>query len=385
MDEVTAARLERVAPRAHRLLGRGPAAGARGLESAGHESTGSRSGPPNDQDRRDIAARLRAVARVTPTIAGRDVAAEADGIASALVEEANRVLAELAGGGSASAVDANGALALEAVIHTRGRPAIRLEAEGFEDLSVYPGSELWQALVETHETDLLAVAGATAAVFVRDRMAPQMKWVQGTAWLVAPDRAVTNRHVLFPPLGGMRLARRIPGTTTARLKSDLEVTLDFAFDNGTSRTVRYDILEVVFVAAENDPVDVAVLKVARSAASATTPTPLIVSAAGAFDPERLYVVGHPGRMPSVPEKVLAVFGTPDERKRVSFGEVMDDAPPVAGEVIHDASTIGGFSGGCVLGFLSREVRGLHYYGDPVAGNRAITADALRRHSVKTFL
>jgi hypothetical protein len=385
VNETAAGRLERVAPRARRFLATSARTPAAGLEAAGHESTRSRAGPPGEEDRRAIAARLRAVAARSPALAGRDVAAEADGVAAELVARANRLLAEIQGGAADSSVTATAALGLEAVIHVRGRPAVRLEDGRIEDLSVYPGSEIWQALAETHETAMLAVAGATGAVAVRDRMAPQLSWVQGTAWLVAPDHAVTNRHVLFPPLGGTRLARRIPGTTTARLKTDLEVTLDFAFDNGPSRTVRYCVLEVPFVAGESDPVDVAVLKVARTADSAAAPAPLVVSRATVFDAEQLYVVGHPGRMPAVPERVLAVFGNPDERKRVSFGEIMDGAAPVAGEVVHDASTIGGFSGGCVLGFLSQEVRGLHYYGDTSAGNRAITADALRRHAVKSFL
>jgi endonuclease G, mitochondrial len=381
-----AGRLERAPSRARRLLGGARAPAARGLEAT--ESTLSRVGPPDDEDRRAIAARLsevRATRATPPGLEGRDVAAEADGIAAELVARARSVMTALEGGAADSSVSARDALALEAVIHTRGRPAVRLEADGFEDLSVYPGADMWRVLVETNETMLLAVAGAAGAVAVRDRVAPQLKWVQGTAWLVGPDRAITNRHVLFPPLGGMRLARRIPGTTTARLKTDLEVTLDFAFDNGNSRVLRYRVAGVPFVSADADPVDVAVLTVQAEPGNVATPKPLAVSQAAAFDVERLYVVGHPGRMPSVPEAVRAVFGDPDERKRVSFGQTMDDAVAVAGEVVHDASTIGGFSGGCVLGFLSAEVRALHYFGDSVAGNRAITADALRRHAVKAFL
>jgi hypothetical protein len=53
--------------------------------------------------------------------------------------------------------------------------------------------------------------------------------------------------------------------------------------------------------------------------------------------------------------------------------------------MHDASTIGGYSGGCVLPFLTNEVVGLHYYGDPLTGNRAFTAAALRAHPVAKFL
>jgi hypothetical protein len=99
----------------------------------------------------------------------------------------------------------------------------------------------------------------------------------------------------------------------------------------------------------------------------------------------IYVIGHPGRMPNVPDRVLAVFGTPDERKRVGFGETMEPGTPRPNEIVYDASTIGGFSGGCVLPFLKNEVIGLHHYGDPLSGNRAFTAAALRAHAVAKLL
>jgi len=104
-----------------------------------------------------------------------------------------------------------------------------------------------------------------------------------------------------------------------------------------------------------------------------------------FDSDYLYVMGHPGRVAEAPEEVLAVFGAPDERKRVSFGELMDEDPQRSQELLHDASTIGGYSGGCVLGFRTREVAALHYWGDPVTGNRAFKMTALLAHEVGRFL
>src|SRR5262249_3301175 len=154
---------------------------------------------------------------------------------------------------------------------------------------------------------------------------------------------------------------------------------------GNARTVLYRVLEVSFISAENDPVDAAVLKIEALPTTTNSPKPLTVSTADTFDIERLYVVGHPGRMPAIPQQVLAGCGRPDERERVRFGELMAGAATIAGEVVHDASTIGGYSGGCVLGFSAAEVRALHFYGDSVAGNRAITADALRRHAIKVWL
>jgi hypothetical protein len=276
-------------------------------------------------------------------------------------------------------ITARDALALESVLRVRGRPALRIEGDTIEpiDDTKHPGSGMWRRYLDDFEDNVLFAAAATGAVVVSDPYsAPPEPWVQGSAWLVREDLVVTNRHVLFPPLGGMRLARRLLQPTAARLKSDLSVTIDFAFDSGAARNGRYAVEGVEFVAEERDPVDVAILKVRRI--GDLRPLPLSL-APGDFDQDYLYVMGHPGRMENVPDDVRAVFGDPDERKRASFGELMNADPRWPGELTYDASTIGGFSGGCVLGFHAREVIGLHYYGDPLNGNRAVSAVTLAAH------
>ncbi len=368
----------KVASRARRLFGiRGGASGAEGAEIGGaQEAMMVRAGPPDATDRKAIAARILA------TTAGRPdapTAKEAAGIAGELVNRAKAGMTALADGALDWRLGGDEAYGLEAVIHVRGRPAVRVYDDDLEDLAVYPGASLWQAAVDMHRGTILGVCASTGAVCVRDGFVPNAPWVQGTAWLVAPDLALTNRHVLFPPLGGTAIARRIPGSTAARMKQDYGITLDFAFDNGMVRETIYRVLEVPFVSEERDPIDAALLKVEKLSGPSAIPMP--VSRESVFELERLYVVGHPGRLTSVPEKVRAVFGDPDERKRVSFGLRMEADHLDPDELIHDASTIGGYSGGCVLGFLANQVRALHYWGDPEYGNRAITASALRRHPV----
>lgn len=392
IDEVTAGRLERVAPRAFRMFG---AAGRSTLESAGGgvQQSSRSAGLPNAADARAIADALKRGsgqhAAAGGPVAGRDPAIEADAIAAQLVARANEVLAQLRGGGSLGEVPADGAYALESVMRVRGRPALNVEGDSIEpiDGQKHPGSEFWLTFRSDYENDLVSVASATGAVMVKDRMGIQPNWVQGTAWLLKPNLVMTNRHVLFPPLGGMRLARRIPGaTTTARFKTDLEVTIDFSFDDRhPTRPLTCPVSEVLYVSEDVDPIDVALVRIGPPAdAAQELPAPLSIASCPS-DYQYIYVMGHPGKMPNVPENVLAVFGTPDERKRVSFGETIDAGAPAQNEFLHDASTIGGYSGGCVLPFLKREVVGLHYYGDPLVGNRAFTAAALREHAVGKFL
>lgn len=376
-------RLERTAPRVRRLFGTsaGPMAGVGpNAEAVGtQESSGRRVGPPNAEDARLIARQLKAAGG-----AASDPAA-ADALAATLVSRAHEALADLLNGGSNGALGLHNTIALEAVMHARGRPALRVvDGPGLEpiDDAKHPGSDIWRVILDDHEAALVKVAAATGAVVVRDKLIDLPAWVQGTAWSIGGDRFVTNRHVLFPP-GGMPLARRRPDNkTAARLKSDLEITIDLAFDNGPVREQKLPVIEVIFVAEEHDPVDVAILRVQPPAGIAMPPK--LELSPNEFGESRLFVVGHPGRMPLVPEKVQAVFGSPDERKRVSFGELMDADAAYSTDLIHDASTIGGYSGGCVLGFLSPGVVGLHYYGDSQQGNRAVLATALKPHAVGQY-
>lgn len=377
-------RLERAAPRARRFLAPRPAGSA---ESTGQEGAGPRLGMPDEEDARLIARKLRQAAPAATSLAGRDAAREADALAGTLVARARDAMLRLLGGAVDGALGAGEAQALEAVLHMRGRPALRVEGPRLESLDPvkHPGSEIWRSFLDDHEAALARVAGSTGAVRVRDRLAGATPWVQGSAWLAGGDRVVTNRHVLFPPPGGQRLARRRPGEpTAARLREQLEVQVDFAFDNGSPRAAALNVVEILYVSEEADPVDVAVLRLAVPMPE-LRPPPLIL-ARTEFDADQLYVVGHPGRIATdlVPEAIQAVFGSPDERKRVSLGELMDPLAARPHDLVHDASTIGGYSGGCVLGLLTQEVAGLHYYGDPESGNRAVLSTALLAHPVARF-
>lgn len=372
MGEIDMLRLERTPSRVRKLFGQAPGGG---LEAtAATEAAGPPSGSPEQRDVQAIAQRLKTMRAEE----GRPMSsAEAEGIARTIVANARRALLKLEGAPD-GALNQSDLISLEAVVQVRGRPAVRVLSEGLEDISVYPEAGLWKQLAAEHFKNLWAVTSATAAVRITDKLiSKRPAWVQGTAFLVASDLALTNRHVLFPPDGGVRIARRFPGTNRARIKGDYEVLLDFAFDNGAQRQNSYRIIDVPYVASDADPVDAALLRVEPIGGPA--PSALKVSRSDVFDIDRLYIVGHPGYLENVPDDIMAVFGRPDERKRVSFGELMDASSPDQKHIVHDASTIGGYSGASVVGFGSTEVRGLHYWGDSKSGNRAVPADALIKH------
>jgi hypothetical protein len=356
MDEQRAARLETAGARARALLGAGPGSGT------ATESAGASSQAPGAADVTLIAAKLARHGALS--------AEEAQATAAGLVQQAKTAVDKLSGGNVLTEDDS---LALESVMQVRGRPALRIVKGRLEDLSAYPGSELWQTLIAQHEQRMLATATATGAAMASVFATGNPPWLQGTAWLIADDRVITNRHVLVSD----DLNLLVSDGDRKKFGPGISMAIEFAADNrDPAASVRRNVTEVLYVSERQDPVDIAVLRIEGSNAAplkfATTAAPL-----------NLFVVGHPALALAVPEKVRAVFGNPDGRKRVSFGKRLD-LTLKPGEFLHDASTIGGFSGGPVLGILDGTVAGLHYFGDPENGNMAITADTIRAHAAHQF-
>jgi S1-C subfamily serine protease len=213
---------------------------------------------------------------------------------------------------------------------------------------------------------MVAAAAATGAAMVSAFDTGNPPWVQGSAWLIADDRVVTNRHVLR----STDLDLIVVDASGVRFRHGVSMTIEFAADNrNPAATVSKRVTEILYVSDRQDPVDIAVLRIDGGNAA-----PLTLATGPA--PRNLYVVGHPGLALSVSETVRVVFGNPDGRKRVSFGKRLD-VELRRGEFLHDASTVGGFSGGPVVGMLDGTVIGLHYYGDPQTGNMAFSTDKVR--------
>ncbi|WP_160939429.1 trypsin-like serine peptidase [Teichococcus coralli] len=343
---------------------------------------------PDEQDARAIAAKLRAVApAATAGAAGRDQDAEAAALGQSLVSRARDAMLRLLNGTADGNIGGGDATALEAVMFARGRPALRIVEARIEPISdqLHPGSGIWRTVIANHEGSMLTTCASTGAVRVRDKISGRGPWVQGTAWVIGGDCVVTNRHVVFPGGGFNHLAQRLPGQPPkAILKKHLDISVDFAFDD-TGPSLSFPVAEVLYVAEEGHPLDVAVLRLAANG-QAAMPGPLVmmedVLAVG-----DIYVVGHPGKLdPSlVPEKVQAVFGSPDERKRVSLGKQMEMDGRYPGDAVYDASSIGGFSGGAVCAIGLPGVGALHYMGDESNGNRGVLTSELLKSPVQGFI
>src|SRR5688500_6196475 len=124
LNETAGGRLELSAQRARLLMGN--EGNTTHLE--GGEADTLRTGPPDDQDRQDIAKRIRAARGDQPgVIAGQSLDDDADALAMQIVARANALLASLHEGRSIGSISDADAVAFEAVLQVRGRPALSVE------------------------------------------------------------------------------------------------------------------------------------------------------------------------------------------------------------------------------------------------------------------
>jgi V8-like Glu-specific endopeptidase len=363
MDESFAGRLEITGTRARAFFGTGPG------NTEATESTEAGGGPPSAKDAAKLAKRIeRGAAFDTAT---------ARVMADEIVAQAHSAMEKLAEAANDSALSERDALALESVIHVRARPALRVRQNALESLANYPGSEIWQDFITDYEEKIMSTANVTGAVIVSVFGTGNPPWVQGSAWLIAENRVVTNRHVVFSE----RLKLAEPDSADAmKLAKNVTIYIDFAYDDrNPAASVRRKVTGVRYVASFADPVDIAVLDIEGMSGV----TPLKFQDDGVAAPRNLFVVGHPAPMVQTPPAVQAVFGNPDGRKRVSFGKILDG--PAEGDLLHDASTVGGYSGAPVVGISSGMVAALHYYGQPSRANLAVKAEAILAHSVQRHL
>ena len=150
------------------------------VESA-HIGTATIRGSPNDNDVPRMAAQLRAA---TGTRMSNQ---QIEGLARSIVLRASAGLERIEGG-SATNLSLEEASAIEAVVHVRGRPAVRVLGRKLEDIRAYPESELWFLLYDQHRRKVIATTDASAAVRVRDKLIPGREWVQGTAILIVANK-----------------------------------------------------------------------------------------------------------------------------------------------------------------------------------------------------
>ncbi|MGO7301411.1 trypsin-like peptidase domain-containing protein [Rhizobium ruizarguesonis] len=264
--------------------------------------------------------------------------------------------------------------ALEIIVYTVGRPALRYRNGRVE----LPPNKLgdnsrWFVLVATERDNINSVSSSVGRIGREHGPAN----VAATGWRVGQEFIVTNRHVARD----LVVDRNQP-IETWKIDATKEAYIDFAYTDETAGSARFNVEELVFCALEDD-VDIAIFRVIAGNVALPPAIPIdwcestlgrmlpaAADAAPVFQGGEIYSVGHPYRAVGS-EPTRLVFEEADGRKRCSPGLVtgVDSQRSI---MFHDGSTLGGNSGSCVVGTAldGRHVAvGLHYGGKELATNK----------------
>ncbi|UJR84861.1 DNA/RNA non-specific endonuclease [Sandaracinus amylolyticus] len=257
---------------------------------------------------------------------------------------------------------------LEKIVRATERPALLVREDAFET----PVLAGLLALIEGART---AIETALLSVGRVEMLEGPDRGMVGTAWMIAPRVAVTNRHV------ALWFARRASDGTFPFRKTvegrTQEVVLDFREDVTRSQR-EFPVTRVIYIAPDDDSApDVALLEVAPRADRAL-PAPIPLHQDEPLVGQSIAVIGYPARdSEEVDQEAMnRLFGLDYEVKRVSPGQVIGTSAAQPAIFAHDATTLGGNSGSCSLDLDTGAAMGLHFSGVSRVANYAVRARTL---------
>ena len=315
-------------------------------------------------DVEDLAERLRED-RATPSL--EPLGVDQDPVAMATRRERSRLLgAGIAGldkirKGRDDELDDRERLGLTAIILLHGRPAILVKDGDF----AAPPPE-WSQL-SRHRDGIRDVIARSGRIEVDGHL--DYHWL-GTAFLVAHDTVMTNRHVASELCASK-------GDTWS-FHAGLAARVDFRVEHERSEPLEFAVTEPIGLHADHD---LALLRVeVTSAAGEQLPAPLALAAAAPADlfERDVYVVGHPAldSRRNEPEPIRRLFEGIFDVKRLQPGRTVGWSTAF-GAVEHDCSTLGGNSGSPLVDLETHRVLGLHFGGRYGIGNYAVPLWTLR--------
>ena len=292
-----------------------------------------------------------------------------------VLNEGQRVLRQFNEGARLTSADR---ITLEALVLLNGRPALRVRDDAIDPNDREIGE--WQGSLVIVRNKLKSILDGVGRI--------DLDGIHiGTGFLIAPGLVVTNRHV------AEAIAAPVPTKvrpTSWTLLSE-NVTIDFDREFGSADTRAFRIKSVLFTGpnpiSDKDIVDfrnldMALLEVETTNSSQQSlpePLPLRGAANAAARNKTLFVAGFPGRPAELPTK----NGKVDVELADALGRIFDTkygykylAPGIITAASgsdptdeqkwvfnHDATTLGGNSGSCVVS-LDDEVAviGLHFAG-----------------------
>ena len=320
--------------------------------------------------------------------------------AATVVGTARAALEKVQDGSRTANLSQDDVSALELIVQTIGRPAMRYRNGRVQRPSNDLGdNSRWVVLIATQKEAINKLSNSVGRVACDHGLSLP---VIGTGWRVGRDLVITNSHVVDELVDDPRSP-----PNCRKLDRSKSPFIDFAYTDQTSGASRCNIEELLYCSDEQDPVDIAVLRIGPGNAAAPAPIPIDWDETSLgrqihggeacppkFQGSEIYTVGHPYRETATTE-TLTIFGNADGRKRCAPGFItsIDASLPV---LLHDSSTLGGNSGSCVIaiGATGHSAVGLHFGGQeggaaPGSGlgstNYAIAFSRLGDHPSVRFL
>ena len=252
----------------------------------------------------------------------------------------------------------------EAIILREGRPTLLVRRGTFET----PELAEWRSRILPYKSKIDRAIAAVGRVEVGFAAQPYV----GTAWMVAPGIAITNRHVAVEFAGRQGrdyVMRSNPGGQRFIPR------VDFREEYLDNRPLEVAVGRVLFIAgdADSDP-DLALMELtATNGRPLPDPIPL-------FDGEPVpgsvvVTIGYPAadsRNDAADQARL--FGGIFDVKRLAPGLVVDRVNDIS--FTHDCTTLGGSSGSVVLDVETGAAVGLHFAGEYLSANYAVNAGAI---------
>lgn len=243
----------------------------------------------------------------------------------------------------------------EAIIEQHGFPALLVRNGRY----VEPRLQSWRRRLNPHREN---INGSIVKVGRIELVHNGRASMVATGWLIDEETIITNRHVAraFSHVGR-------PGHPIA---AGFQVRIDFLEEHGSDRAAEFGIDQVKFVDLEDNDVDLAFLRLERSAARRLSVEPVPVK--DSFDDvEFVGVVGYPAfdTRNSTADQ-LRIFENIFEVKRLSPGRIISDLLG-RNSFQHNATTTGGASGGLVMDVRTGCAIGLHFGGREGEANVAV--------------
>lgn len=263
---------------------------------------------------------------------------------------------------------------LEAIIERFARPVYLVQKSTFEvPPDTFPDSEEIKSRLAGASEALKRAIPSAGRIDVRNH---RLDWL-GTAWMVGPDVAVTNRHVAeeFAEKGnGAFTFKRNPGGAA------VSAVVDWKHEYQQPEESRFTVKEVLWIEPP-DSVDVALIRVSDAGESGDQQPPVIdlmTEQELSGDPTGRWVavVGYPAydsRNDRADQQ--RIFDGIYNVKRLAPGKITSKEPTDV--LYHDATTLGGNSGSVVVDLDSGKAIALHFGGIQREHNEAVQAPRVR--------